>query len=97
MAEADPSGRVEATADELEVAYSGPAPGANKFIITIGQPGVRIAFTEKHPFTDQVFFRSAVTMHPVDAIALYKILESMLAGLEGTFQAIQLPSIKAQE
>lgn len=72
--------------EELVAAYSGPAPGANKFIITVGQPGVRIAFMEVNPdLPGKAFFQSAVTLHPADAITLHKILAEMLKDIERQF------------
>ena len=76
---------VPVTDKEMGVAFSGPAPGANKFIITVGQPGVRIAFTETSPNGSDVFFRNAVTLHPVDAISLHRVLRKMLSEIEAHF------------
>jgi hypothetical protein len=74
--------RREPTPDEMAVAFSGPAPAANRFFVTIGHPGVRIAFAEEEPGSGRVHFRSAVSLHPVDAIGLRKLLQLMLADLE---------------
>ncbi len=83
--------RQEVTQDELAAAFAGPAPGANKFYITIGQPGVRIAFCELIPNTMTPLLRAAVTLHPADAIQLHKVLAEMLAGIEKQFLAVQVP------
>ena len=74
--------RAPVTPEEMKEAYKIPAPGANKFIITVGQPGVRIAFGEDHKDIELPVFYSAVTLHPIDAIYLYKILEEMLKDIE---------------
>ena len=68
--------------DELAEAFRGSAPGANRFIITIGSPGVRLAFLEQNPATGSSHFRSAVILHPSDAIELKAVLSQMLLGIE---------------
>ena len=78
-----------ATDEEMSVAFSGPAPGANRFWVTLGQPGVRIAFTEQVPNTNQQFFRTAVTLHPTDAISLYKTLAHLLQGIERLMVSVE--------
>jgi hypothetical protein len=78
---------------ELLAAYSGPAPGANKFVVTIGQPGVRIAFLETHPeLQNKAFFQTAVTLHPYDAIALGRLLAEMLREIEKQIIDVEAPS-----
>ena len=79
-------GTLEAvTPEQLKVAFSGPSYAANKFFITIGQTGVRIAFTEITPNSEDVSFRTSVTMHPLDAIQLRRVLSLMLKDFESTF------------
>jgi hypothetical protein len=81
-------GRLVPVSDkEMDVAFSGPAPGSNKFIITVGQPGVRIAFAETNPTGTEVFFRNAVTLHPLDAISLHRVLRKLLKEIEAQFVA----------
>lgn len=70
------------TKEELAIAFSGPAPGANKFYITVGRPGVRISFVEVPLDGVEASFRSAVTLHPADAIALYRLLRKLLEATE---------------
>ena len=83
-------GQVVAVNDkEMGVAFSGPAPGANKFFITVGQPGVRIAFAETTPDGKEVFFRNAVTLHPLDAISLHRVMRKILKEIEQHFIANQ--------
>ena len=74
--------RVPVAPEEVREAYKIPAPGANKFIVTVGQPGVRITFGEIHKDIDLPVFYSAVTLHPIDAISLYKLLGEMLKDIE---------------
>jgi hypothetical protein len=78
-------GGTDVNFSDLRAAYSVPAPGANKFIINIGQPGVRIAFGETFAGSDSPVFHAAVTLHPLDAISLYRILQHLLSDLEKHF------------
>jgi len=70
----------EATEVDLEASLEGPAYFSNKFTVSIG-PAVRIAFMETGGH-EKPHFRTAVAMHPQDAIELYKLLKRMLGGLE---------------
>jgi hypothetical protein len=70
---------------EVAAAFSGAAPAANRFVIQIGHPGVRISFLEALPNGEDTFFRSAVTLHPIDAISLYRVLKKMLEEIENEF------------
>ena len=79
--------RVPVSQEEMELAYQVPAPGANKFVVTLGQPGLRIAFGEHAEQLRSPHFHTAITLHPLDAIVLYKILAEMLAPLEREFRA----------
>lgn len=79
--------RSEVSNKEIGDAFAVAAPGANKFVINIGTPGVRMAFGEVHQQLDSPTFHTAVTLHPLDAIKLYKILKEMLAPIEETFRA----------
>ena len=47
----------EVPPDLMHAAFSGPAPGANRYVVNIGSPGVRIAFLEDA--NGQHYFRSA--------------------------------------
>lgn len=62
---------------ETEVAFSGPAPVANRFFIHSGAL-VRLSFAEQAGEPFQAQFRSAVTLHPHDAIELHKLLGEMV-------------------
>lgn len=83
--------------DELARAFEGSAPGANRFIITVGQPGVRIAFLERVPGSSDSRFRTAVTLHPVDAIDLERLLSEMLSHLKDQFRSDAPDSGKPDE
>ncbi|MGD9544983.1 MAG: hypothetical protein AB7F41_17115 [Methylocystis sp.] len=67
---------------EFEVAFSGPAPAANRFYIVVGPGGVRIAFAEEPRPGKPSHFRSAVMLPHQDAIKLANLLKTMLATLE---------------
>lgn len=71
----------EVSDEELKVAFSGPAPGINKFFASLGPNGVRLAFCEESP-AGTLEFRNAVCMHPADAIKLKRMLEGLLAGVQ---------------
>ena len=81
------------TEQENRISFSGPAPGANRFYITIGQPGVRIAFCEAIPDTEDVAFRAAVTLHPLDAIQLHKVLKRLIDPIEKNIVSVSKKSI----
>lgn len=86
--------RREVTDDELDVAFAGAAPGANRFILTLGPTGVRIAFLEENS-KGRVYFRNAITLHPQDGIKLYKLLQGMLKDIEGQIERIQAEQAEA--
>lgn len=74
--------RQSVSKDEVEGAFRVPAPGSSKFVVHIGQPGIRITFGETGPEMNFPVFHSAVTLHPMGAIELYKLLEEMLRDIE---------------
>lgn len=76
--------RRDVTPDELDVAFAGAAPGSNRFFVTLGSTGLRIAFVEDSP-TGKAYFRSAVTIHPHDGIRLQRLLKEMLQEMEPQF------------
>jgi hypothetical protein len=67
---------------EVAAAFSGAAPAANRFTVHLGNPGVRISFLEQIPGGTESVFRSAVTLHPIDAISLARLLNAMLKEIE---------------
>jgi hypothetical protein len=73
---------------QTQVAFSGPAPGVNRFVANLGQTGLRVAFIEDS-IDGTPHFRGAVTMHPQDGIKLYKMLQGMLAELEIMFEKME--------
>jgi hypothetical protein len=66
--------------EELREAFAGPAPIANKVIVSMG-PAVRISFLEIDP-TGKTYYRTAAALHPFDAIELKNLLIKMLADVE---------------
>jgi hypothetical protein len=76
------------THESANVANSGPAPWANKFVITIG-PMVRIAFLEQGGPEEPEYFRGAVAMAHQDAIALKNLLTALLVEVEKQIEAAQ--------
>ncbi len=89
--------RNDIDADELSRAFEGGAPGANRFIVTVGQPGVRIAFLERVPGSSESRFRTAVTLHPADAIDLERLLSEMLGNFKDRFRVDSPDSGKPDE
>lgn len=67
---------------EVAAAFSGAAPAANRFTVHLGNPGVRISFLEQIPGGTESLFRSAVTLHPIDAISLARLLKATLKDVE---------------
>ena len=67
--------------EELEVAFSGPAILANRFYVTLGPTGARIAFAEQQSSEKDAEFRSAVILPFQDALALSTILATLLGPL----------------
>lgn len=68
--------------DEMRVAFSGPAFAANRFFVTIGPAGVRIAFTEQWKDDVTPEFRCAAIVPISDAIQLKDLLTRVLSSLE---------------
>ncbi len=77
------TGREKASAMETAIANSGPAILTNRFYITLGPFGVRIAFAEMYP-GQPPSFRTAVVMSIPDGIALYKVLQDLLKEAEAS-------------
>ena len=74
---------------EADIANSGPAAWSNKFIVSMGH-AVRIAFLEQGGANEPIFFRSAVMISHLDAIALKNLLVTILVDLEKQIQASQM-------
>jgi hypothetical protein len=72
--------------EEMLMAFSGPALAVNRFIITIGIHGVRIAFAEQSPDGPPAQFRTAVMLPFPDAINFYKLLQDLLKEPEAAFE-----------
>lgn len=97
MADEDASWRREVTGEELSVAFAGPAPGANRFFITLGKPGLRIAFAEQPSGSDVCYFRSAVTLHPFDGVELHRFLRMALDEVEKQMPSASEGGLDAHE
>ncbi|MGJ0532778.1 hypothetical protein [Methylocystis sp.] len=69
-------------AGELRVAFLGPAYAANRFFVSIGTSGVRIAFTEQWSEDAPPEFRCAAIVPLIDAIQLKNLLVQMLDPVE---------------
>ena len=76
------------TRTDANIANSGPAVWANKFMIMLG-PMVKIAFMEQGGPEEPLFFRSAIAMSHQDAIALKNLLAGILVNVEKQIQAEQ--------
>lgn len=63
---------------ELDIALSGPAILTNRFFVSVGPNGVRIAFTEQGSPDHTPVFRAGVGMSIPDAISLYRLLRDLL-------------------
>jgi hypothetical protein len=72
---------------ELGIAYSGPATLVNRFYVTIGEHGVRIAFAERTADGRFLHFRSAVVLSFTDAIQLKAVLGRLLEPIEEALKA----------
>jgi hypothetical protein len=71
----------------LNAANAGPAILTNRFVISIGPYGVRVAFMEQTKGVETSAFRSAVVMSHQDGILFYKLLRDLLKNVEGTLEA----------
>jgi len=77
MAETDKEEGSALSREDLEAAFAGPAPHSNRFFVTLGASGVRIAFTEQNPGIGPQF-RVATIMSYQDAIQLTELLQRLL-------------------
>jgi len=67
---------------ELVQAFVGPAAHSNRFYITGGPAGLRIAFMETFMPLVEPVFRSAVLINYKDALALRDLLTRQLTAVE---------------
>lgn len=84
----DPTQRVAASQAELDIANSGPALLSNRFYISVGPFGVRIAFTEQLNPDKPPAFRTAVVMSIQDGINLSKVMQDLLRDAEANIEKI---------
>jgi hypothetical protein len=87
----------EASQDELKIAHSGAALLANKFYVSLGKSGVRIAFAEAYSPEEEPMFRAAVVLPIMDAAGLYKLLQEVVAPSEAFFGQAILGAQKKKE
>ena len=73
---------------DLRISFDGPAILANRFFVTLGPSGVRIAFAEQTT-NGETFFRSATILSVQDAIGLHRLLREMLQEIERQFDEAQ--------
>jgi len=64
--------------NELEVSFPEPAMATNRFFVSLGPAGMRLAFAEQHGVDMGPKFRTAVIMSMPDAISLRDLLNNML-------------------
>jgi hypothetical protein len=86
-----------ASQDELRIAHSGAALLANKFYVSVGNSGVRIAFAEAYSPEEEPLFRSAVILPIMDAVGLYKLLQEVVAPSEAFIGQAILEAQKKKE
>ena len=72
---------LEAAPDELDQAFGGPAPYANKVYVTVSNFGVRLAFIETGS-AGKDYFRTGVYLDAPDAENLKDLLNRAFEGLE---------------
>lgn len=84
----EPSTTQGVTRADADVANSGPAVWANRFMVMRG-PMVKVAFMEQGGPGEPLYFRSAIAMSHQDAIALKNLLTEILADVEKQLQATQ--------
>jgi hypothetical protein len=77
--EGTPEGVMPVSPDDLSIAFSGPATLANRFFITLGPTGARIAFAEQATPDTPSIFRVAVVLPFQDALELTRVLGVLLA------------------
>jgi hypothetical protein len=85
---AEPSTTPAVTRGDADVANSGPAVWANRFMVMRG-PMVKVAFMEQGGPGEPLYFRSAIAMSQEDAIALKNLLTEILADVEQQLMTAQ--------
>ncbi|MCI0564218.1 MAG: hypothetical protein MN733_37560 [Nitrososphaera sp.] len=81
--------------EELKIAFEGPAILANRCLLTLGNDGVRIAFTEQDR-DKQLHFRSAVLLSIPQAISLKNTLTNLLREVEEQIAAVEATAKSAE-
>jgi hypothetical protein len=72
--------------EEIETAFSGPAPRVNRIMVTPDPGGLRIAFAEQPPVEGAPVFRSAVSLSFPDAISLYRVVREAVKQPEAALE-----------
>jgi hypothetical protein len=85
---AEPSTTPAVTRADADVANSGPAVWANRFMVMRG-PMVKVAFMEQGGPGEPLYFRSAIAMSQEDAIALKNLLTEILPDAEQQLMTAQ--------
>lgn len=68
--------------DQLKVAFGGPALASNRFFVTLGPGGMRLAFCEEYATGHPAEFRTAVILSVQDAISLKRVMTELLKDIE---------------
>lgn len=76
---------------DLQAAFGGPAFASNRFFVTIGPGGTRIAFTEQWKDGQPPLFRCAAILSFEDGIRLKNLLSKMLKPIEDQLSSIKQP------
>ena len=87
MAEEETPQRATVSLEETRLCFEVPATAINKFYLHAGPTGFRLTLAETNPETGTVSMRSAVLMHPQDAIALKNLLSETLLPIEEQIKA----------
>ena len=87
----------DVTAEDVNVAFSGPAHLANQFIVACVPAGVRIAFCEQASPETTARFRSAVVLSLQDGIALYRLLQEALQEPEAALRRLEAEAAETSE
>lgn len=82
----------EPTQQQKDAAFAGPAPAVNRFLITMGNTGVRLSFLEDD-VNGTSHFRAAVSLHPNDALNLAQTILAM-ANAQNQVQIVPVGTLK---
>ncbi len=80
------------TKSEMDAMMSGSAIYANRFVALTTPSGVRVAFMETAPDSDEFLFRSAVLLSYQDAIELRNLLSGIVEPVEKQLSTVSSKS-----